>query len=43
MSLMKQDIKPFLAKLGYNKKSLNFYKTSENLIYLFNFQKCYEK
>lgn len=25
--------------LGYNKKSLNFYKTTENLNYMFNFQK----
>lgn len=37
--LIKQNIKPFLSMLGYNKKSLNFYKTTENLIYMFNFQK----
>ncbi|WCH49874.1 MULTISPECIES: DUF4304 domain-containing protein [Lysinibacillus] len=37
--LIKQNIKPFLSMLGYNKKSLNFYKTTDNLNYMFNFQK----
>ena len=37
--LIKQDIKPFLIKLGFKKKGLNFYRTTENLIYLINFQK----
>lgn len=38
-ALIKQDIKPFLIKRGYKKKGLNFYRTTENLIYLINFQK----
>lgn len=37
--LMKQDVKPFLSKQGFAKKSLNFYKSSESLVYMFNFQK----
>ncbi|KQO10671.1 DUF4304 domain-containing protein [Paenibacillus sp. Leaf72] len=37
--LIKQDVKPFLAKHGFAKKSLNFSKTTEGLIYMFNFQK----
>ncbi|RAV20738.1 DUF4304 domain-containing protein [Paenibacillus contaminans] len=37
--MMKQDVKPFLAKHGFAKKSLNFSKISESLIYMFNFQK----
>ncbi len=37
--MMKQDVKPFLAKHGFAKKSLNFGKISESLIYMFNFQK----
>lgn len=36
---IKQDIKPFLATFGFNKKGLNFYKRTDNLIYLINFQK----
>ena len=36
---IKQDVKPFLSKRGFAKKGLNFYKTTENLIYMFNFQK----
>lgn len=37
--LMKLDVKPFLSKQGFAKKSLNFYKSSESLVYMFNFQK----
>ncbi|MGG4454174.1 DUF4304 domain-containing protein [Brevibacillus porteri] len=37
--MIKQDIKPFLSKHGFAKKSLNFHKSTENLIYMFNFQK----
>ncbi|MFC3772914.1 DUF4304 domain-containing protein [Paenibacillus sp. GCM10012303] len=37
--LIKQDVKPFLSKHGFAKKSLNFYKASESLVYMFNFQK----
>lgn len=37
--LIKQDIKPFLSTRGFAKKSLNFSKTAENLIFMFNFQK----
>lgn len=37
--MIKQDVKPFLSKRGYSKKSLNFYMTTESLIYMFNFQK----
>ena len=37
--MIKKDITPFLSKLGYKKKTLNFYKTTENLIYMFHFQK----
>ena len=37
--MIKQDVKSFLTKHGFTKKNLNFSKTSENLIYLFNFQK----
>ncbi|MFF2888335.1 DUF4304 domain-containing protein [Paenibacillus sp. NPDC057967] len=37
--LIKQDVKPFLFKHGFAKKSLNYYKGTEGLIYLFNFQK----
>lgn len=37
--MIKQDVKPFLSKRGFAKKSLNFNKITENLIYIFNFQK----
>ncbi|MFC8689453.1 DUF4304 domain-containing protein [Brevibacillus porteri] len=37
--MIKQDVKPFLSKRGFTKKSLNFHKRTENLIYMFNFQK----
>jgi len=37
--MIKKDVKSFLSKHGYLKKNLNFYKTKENLIYIFNFQK----
>ncbi|WP_341280203.1 DUF4304 domain-containing protein [Paenibacillus sp. FSL H8-0537] len=37
--LIKQDVKPFLAQHGFTKKSLNFSKATEGLIYMFNFQK----
>ncbi|GGD81275.1 hypothetical protein GCM10010911_44260 [Paenibacillus nasutitermitis] len=37
--MIKQDVKPFFAKHGFAKKSLNFNKKAENLIYMFNFQK----
>lgn len=37
--LIKQDIKPLLATFGFNKKGLNFYKRTDHLIYLINFQK----
>lgn len=37
--LIKQDVKPFLSKSGFSKMSLNFYKVTDNLIYMFNFQK----
>ncbi|WP_261376158.1 DUF4304 domain-containing protein [Brevibacillus brevis] len=37
--MIKQDVKPFLSKHGFAKKSLNFHKSTENLIYMFNFQK----
>lgn len=37
--LIKQDIKPLLATFGFNKKGPNFYKRTDNLIYLINFQK----
>lgn len=37
--MIKQDVKPFLSKRGFSKKSLNFYMTTESLIYMFNFQK----
>ncbi|MFS0841078.1 DUF4304 domain-containing protein [Paenibacillus sp. 1P03SA] len=37
--LIKQDVKPFLAKHGFAKKSLTFSKTTEGLIYIINFQK----
>ncbi|WP_285395902.1 DUF4304 domain-containing protein [Lysinibacillus sp. fls2-241-R2A-57] len=37
--LIKQDVKPFLSKCGFSKKSLNFYKVTDSLIYMFNFQK----
>ncbi|UQZ84617.1 hypothetical protein SK3146_03872 [Paenibacillus konkukensis] len=37
--MIKQDVKPFLSKRGFAKKSLNFYKPTESLIYMFNFQK----
>lgn len=37
--LIKQDVKPFLSSRGFAKKSLNFYKGTEGLIYMFNFQK----
>ncbi|WP_214629261.1 DUF4304 domain-containing protein [Paenibacillus agaridevorans] len=37
--LIKQDVKPFLSKHGFTKKSLYFSKVTESLIYMFNFQK----
>lgn len=37
--MIKQDVKPFLAQHGFVKKSLNFYKIADNLIYMLNFQK----
>lgn len=37
--MIKQDVKPFLAQHGFVKKSLNFYKITDNLIYMLNFQK----
>lgn len=37
--MIKQDIRPFLSKHGFSKKSLNFYKITDSLIYMFNFQK----
>lgn len=37
--MIKQDVKPFLSKHGFAKKSLNFSKTTDSLIYMFNFQK----
>ncbi len=37
--LVKCDVKPFLSKHGYAKKGLNFYKTTESLIYMIHFQK----
>jgi len=37
--LIKQDVKPFLAKHGFTKKSLSFTKRTERLIYIIHFQK----
>jgi len=37
--LIKLEVKPFLAKHGFTKKSLNFWKRTDSLIYMFNFQK----
>ncbi len=37
--MIKQDVKPFLSKRGFTKKGLNFNKITDNLIYMFNFQK----
>jgi len=37
--MIKQDVKPFLTKHGFAKKSLNFSKHTDNLVYMFNFQK----
>lgn len=37
--MIKQDVKPFLSKHGFAKKGLNFYKKTEDLIYMFHFQK----
>jgi len=37
--LIKLDVKPFLAEHGFAKKSLNFWKRTDSLIYMFNFQK----
>jgi len=37
--LIKQDVKPFLYKYGFAKKSMNFSKPAEGLLYMFNFQK----
>ncbi|MED1724431.1 DUF4304 domain-containing protein [Brevibacillus parabrevis] len=37
--MIKQDVKPFLVQHGFVKKSLNFYKIADNLIYMLNFQK----
>lgn len=37
--MIKQDVKPFLAQHGFVKKSLNFCKITDNLIYMLNFQK----
>ncbi|MFC5401175.1 DUF4304 domain-containing protein [Cohnella soli] len=38
-NMIKQDVRPFLSKHGYEKKSLNFSKITDGLIYMFNFQK----
>ncbi|WP_103110134.1 DUF4304 domain-containing protein [Brevibacillus reuszeri] len=37
--MINQDVKPFLSNQGFTKKSLNFYKMSDSLIYIINFQK----
>lgn len=37
--LIKQDVKPLLSNYGYKKKSLNFSRKADDLIYMFNFQK----
>ncbi|WP_254639700.1 DUF4304 domain-containing protein [Cohnella sp. GbtcB17] len=37
--LIKQDVKPFLAGHGFAKKSLNFSKSANGLVYIINFQK----
>ena len=37
--MIKQDVKPFLSNHGFAKKSLNFYKMSDSLIYMIHFQK----
>nr|WP_286672263.1 DUF4304 domain-containing protein [Cohnella hashimotonis] len=37
--LIKRDIKPFLAERGFAKKSLNFSKSTDGLVYMLNFQK----
>lgn len=37
--LIKQHVKPFLTERGFAKKSLSFYKATEDLVYMFNFQK----
>ncbi|MBT2761970.1 DUF4304 domain-containing protein [Paenibacillus sp. ISL-20] len=38
-ALIKQDVKSLLSKHGFAKKSLNFNKIADSLIYMFNFQK----
>lgn len=37
--LIKQDVKPLLSNYGYTKKSLNFSRKADDLVYMFNFQK----
>ncbi|MFD2330901.1 DUF4304 domain-containing protein [Cohnella sp. GCM10020058] len=37
--LIMQDVKPFLAERGFAKKSLNFSKSTDGLVYIINFQK----
>ncbi|MFB8376029.1 DUF4304 domain-containing protein [Paenibacillus taichungensis] len=37
--LIKQDVKPLLSNYGYTKKSLNFSRKTDDLVYMFNFQK----
>ena len=36
--LIKTTVKPLLEEYGYSKKSLNFYKRRDDLIFVFNFQ-----
>lgn len=37
--MIKQDVKPFLSRHGFTKKSLTFSKRTESLVYIINFQK----
>jgi hypothetical protein len=37
--IIKESIAPFLKKNGFKKQHLNFYKTENGLVFLFNFQK----
>ncbi|WP_408892152.1 DUF4304 domain-containing protein [Paenibacillus taichungensis] len=37
--LIKQDVKPLLSNYDYTKKSLNFSRKADDLVYMFNFQK----
>ncbi|WP_315792777.1 DUF4304 domain-containing protein [Paenibacillus sp. BIC5C1] len=39
--LIKQDVKPLLSNYGYTKKSLNFSRKADDLVYMFNFQKSF--